>query len=529
MAYLATYRKYRPKTFADIIGQEHITTTLKNQIKAGQISHAYLFCGIRGTGKTSAAKVFAKALNCLNPNEQEPCGVCSCCVANESDAMADTIEMDAASNRGIEEIRQIKESVKYPPAMGAYKIYIIDEVHMLTMEAFNALLKTLEEPPQNVVFILATTESHRLPYTIVSRTQRYDFRRLRLEQIQSHIETICKNEGIAIEERAANRIALLAEGAMRDALSLLDKCIAYAFETVITTSVVDTVTGRADDKMVLEMMRALFARRTEELFALIQQSFNGGSDAATLLGTMIACLRDMIIVHMPLEAHSMLLRDEDTVSQMKVFSEFVSQKELIRAFDILIEAQSKMPFSSAPRYVLECALLKAMQNETERVLQPQPIKSISTEQTKPVFIEQNSAAKTEELTNTVRETKESAERKKIASEKEEEEKQQETINDKEPQSLKKKIVAELSKKSPFIALGVENADLIIEKNRLVMLLAPNDYRLIGDDMRLRADVVLAARQQFAQGEEIEVEIKVKERDAEEEFKEIIGDILIIEE
>ncbi len=444
--------------------------------------------------------------------------------------MADTIEIDAASNRGIEEIRQIKESVKYPPAMGAYKIYIIDEVHMLTMEAFNALLKTLEEPPQNVVFILATTEAHRLPYTIISRTQRYDFRRLSAAQIQSHIETICKNEEVAIEQGAARRIALLAEGALRDALSLLDKCIAYAGDEPITAAVVDKVTGRADEGAVLEMIQALFEKQGAILFALLQQSFDKGSDAVTLLAAMISCLRDSIVARMPASAQLTLLGDEHRVAQMEALAKTASQQALTRAFDILIDAQSKMPFSPMPRYVLECALLKVMQDESENETSTQQKSPVPKSEAKAVAPPKNSPQKVrvpQEETPSAIPTMQGENKAPKAEKKEA--KKQEKAPTTDAKMLKKNIVAALSKTSPFIALGVENADIVMEENRLVMLLAPNDYRLIGDDVRLRADVVLAARQQFAQEENIEVEIKVKERNAEEEFKNIIGDILIIEE
>lgn len=529
MAYLASYRKYRPKTFADIIGQEHITTTLKNQMKTGQISHAYLFCGIRGTGKTSAAKVFAKALNCFAPIGQEPCGVCAACAANESDAMPDTIEIDAASNRGIEEIRQIKESVKYPPAMGAYKIYIIDEVHMLTMEAFNALLKTLEEPPENVIFILATTESHRLPYTIISRTQRYDFRRLSTQAIVGQIEKICQNEQIAIEGAAAERIALLAEGALRDALSLLDKCAAYASEETITSAVVDTVTGRTDEEAILQMVEALFYGQTEALFTLVQTTFDNGSDAATLLSGMLGCVRDIIISQLPADTRAASLRDESTSARMKALAQTISLQELTRAFDILLNAQNKIPFSPVPRYGLECGLLKILQKQSVEAPAPKAAEPTAQQTSAapvpphlPVVHNAPAEIKDSSAPHAPREVKKPA-----ASERKEEKKKTGAATD--TQALKKKIVASLSKTSPFIALGVENADIVMEENRLTLLLSPNDYRLIGDDVRFRQDVVLAAKEQFAKEESIEVEIKLKEKSAEEEFRDIIGDILIIEE
>ena len=227
MSYTALYRKYRPSEFEDVKGQDHIVTTLKNQIKADRIGHAYLFCGTRGTGKTTVAKIFAKAVNCEHPVDGSPCGECQSCKAIAAGSSMNVIEIDAASNNGVENIRQIREEVSYSPTQGKYKVYIIDEVHMLSIGAFNALLKTLEEPPSYVIFILATTESHKIPITILSRCQKYDFRRISIETISARLIDLLEQEGVEAEEKAVRYVAKAGDGSMRDALSLLDQCIAF--------------------------------------------------------------------------------------------------------------------------------------------------------------------------------------------------------------------------------------------------------------------------------------------------------------
>ena len=227
MSYTALYRKFRPTVFEDVKGQEHIVTTLKNQIRSGRTSHAYLFCGTRGTGKTTIAKIFAKAVNCEHPVDGSPCGECAICRSIAAGTSMNVIEIDAASNNGVDSIRQIVEEVNYSPAEGKYKVYIIDEVHMLSIGAFNALLKTLEEPPAYVIFILATTEVHKIPITILSRCQRYDFRRISIDTIADRLKELTQKEQVQIEEKAVRYIAKVADGSMRDALSLLDQCIAF--------------------------------------------------------------------------------------------------------------------------------------------------------------------------------------------------------------------------------------------------------------------------------------------------------------
>ena len=260
MSYTALYRKFRPQEFEDVKGQEHIVTTLKNQIKADRIGHAYLFCGTRGTGKTTAAKIFAKAVNCEHPVDGSPCGTCEACRAIAAGNSMNVIEIDAASNNGVENIRQIREEVEYAPTEGKYKVYIIDEVHMLSIGAFNALLKTLEEPPSYVIFILATTEVHKIPITILSRCQRYDFHRISIETISARLTELLEKENVAAEERAVRYIAKAADGSMRDALSLLDQCIAFYLGEELTYEHVLEVLGAVDTEVFSSLLRRILGQ-----------------------------------------------------------------------------------------------------------------------------------------------------------------------------------------------------------------------------------------------------------------------------
>lgn len=255
MSYTALYRKFRPDCFEDVKGQEHIVTTLQNQIKAERVGHAYLFCGTRGTGKTTIAKIFAKAVNCEHPVEGSPCGECAACRSIGAGASMNVIEIDAASNNGVDNIREIVDEVSYSPAEGRYKVYIIDEVHMLSIGAFNALLKTLEEPPSYVIFILATTEVHKIPITILSRCQRYDFRRITIDTIAARLRELMEAEQIQVEEKALRYIAKSADGAMRDALSLLDQCIAFHFGEELTYDKVLDILGAVDTEVFGRLLR----------------------------------------------------------------------------------------------------------------------------------------------------------------------------------------------------------------------------------------------------------------------------------
>lgn len=295
MAYQALYRKWRPRTFDSVVGQEDITNTLKNAIKRGTISHAFLFAGPRGTGKTSCAKIFAKALNCTNLQNGEPCNNCPNCLAADQGAMADIIEIDAASNNGVDEIREIRDKVKYAPTQGKYKVYIIDEVHMLSMGAFNALLKTLEEPPEHVVFILATTELQKVPATIISRTQRYNFKRISQKDLEKRMEYILKQEKIKYDERALTVIAQVADGGMRDALSILDQLLSYEKETIEYQAALE-ITGFAAREDVEKLFLAILQKDAAKAIELAQSELQKGASSKNILNELIDLATNALIV-----------------------------------------------------------------------------------------------------------------------------------------------------------------------------------------------------------------------------------------
>ena len=296
MAYQALYRKWRPLEFEDVKGQEHIVTTLKNQIRADRIGHAYLFCGTRGTGKTTVAKIFAKAVNCEHPVDGSPCGECPTCKAIAEGRSMNVIEIDAASNNGVDNIREIRDEVQYSPTEGRYKVYIIDEVHMLSIGAFNALLKTLEEPPAYVIFILATTEAHKIPVTILSRCQRYDFHRISIETIAGRLSQLMEAEHINVEEKAIRYVAKAADGSMRDALSLLDQCIAFYLGQDLKYENVLEVLGAVDTAVFAEMLSYILKADTYACMQLLEQIIMQGRDLGQFVSDFVWYLRNLLLV-----------------------------------------------------------------------------------------------------------------------------------------------------------------------------------------------------------------------------------------
>ena len=361
MAYQALYRKWRPLEFEDVKGQEHIVTTLKNQIRADRIGHAYLFCGTRGTGKTTVAKIFAKAVNCEHPVDGSPCGECPTCKAIAEGRSMNVIEIDAASNNGVDNIREIRDEVQYSPTEGRYKVYIIDEVHMLSIGAFNALLKTLEEPPAYVIFILATTEAHKIPVTILSRCQRYDFHRISIETIAGRLSQLMEAEHINVEEKAIRYVAKAADGSMRDALSLLDQCIAFYLGQDLKYENVLEVLGAVDTAVFAEMLSYILKADTYACMQLLEQIIMQGRDLGQFVSDFVWYLRNLLLVKTTddeAKAEDIIDVSADNLEQLKKDSKQVDVDTLMRYIRVLSELANELKFSTQKRIKVEVTLIK---------------------------------------------------------------------------------------------------------------------------------------------------------------------------
>ncbi|WP_418791265.1 DNA polymerase III subunit gamma/tau [Phosphitispora sp. TUW77] len=358
MSYVALYREWRPQNFFDIMGQEHITRTLQNALRNNRIAHAYLFCGPRGTGKTTAAKVMAKALNCLNGPGVEPCNDCENCHRVTSGSSMDVMEIDAASNRGIDEIRDLREKVKFAPTEGRYRIYIIDEVHMLTTEAFNALLKTLEEPPAHVVFVLATTEPHKIPLTILSRCQRFDFKRISLADIIKRLRVVVDDQGIQADEEALGLIARSAEGGMRDALSILDQCISFGGKNV-TVSNINDVLGTVNSEYMFQITECFLENNATQTLKLVDQLVRQGKDVRQFTKDLTEFFRNLLLTEVCDDVGELVAVTEEVLKQMKNQASALGKKRILSYIDIFSDAEREMKWTSQPRLLLELAVIKA--------------------------------------------------------------------------------------------------------------------------------------------------------------------------
>ncbi len=359
MSYISLYRKWRSQNFDEIVGQKHIVQTLKNAILQDRISHAYLFCGPRGTGKTSIARIFAKSLNCEKGPTATPCGTCGNCLKIRDGNAVDVVEIDAASNRGIDEIRDLREKVRYAPIEGKYKVYIIDEVHMLTSEAFNALLKTLEEPPSHVIFILATTEAAKVPVTIESRCQRLDFSRISIEEVISHLKKISKAEGFEIEDRAIDLVARSGEGSMRDSVSLLDQLISYAGKKVTVDNVVELL-GCADEEMLFMIADAISTKDTGKTLNILREAIDQGRSAAQIVRDLIMHFRNLLFVK--LKAHEALELTKDHLDRLGKQSQIIDITSIKNAIRVLSRAELDMKWHPHARLVLEVGLLELLED-----------------------------------------------------------------------------------------------------------------------------------------------------------------------
>ena len=366
MSYTALYRKWRPRVFGDVKGQDHIVTTLQNQIRSERIGHAYLFCGTGGTGKTSVAKIFAKAVNCEHPEDGSPCGECPSCQQIQAGTSLNVVEIDAASNNGVENIREIRDQVQYPPTEGKYRVYIIDEVHMLSTGAFNALLKTLEEPPSYVIFILATTEVHKIPITVLSRCQRYDFRRITVDTIADRLKELTDAEGMAVEDRALRYVAKAGDGSMRDALSLLDQCAAFHYGETLTYENVLDVLGAVDNRVFRELFGALRNGQTKECILRLEEMVIQGRELSQFVADFIWFLRNLLILKTADEAEELLDMSEDNLKQLREDAALADENVLMRYIRVFSEVLNQIRFAAQKRVLVELAFIRLTKPEMEQ-------------------------------------------------------------------------------------------------------------------------------------------------------------------
>ena len=366
MSYTALYRKFRPQEFEDVKGQDHIVTTLKNQIKADRIGHAYLFCGTRGTGKTTVAKIFAKAVNCEHPVDGSPCGECATCKAIAEGASMNVIEIDAASNNGVDNIRQIREEVTYRPTEGKFKVYIIDEVHMLSAGAFNALLKTLEEPPSYVIFILATTEAHKIPITILSRCQRYDFHRISIDTIAGRLMNLMAEEKVDVEERAIRYVAKAGDGSMRDALSLLDQCIAFHLGETLTYENVLEVLGAVDTEVFSRLLRQIINKDITGAIGTLDVLVDEGREMGQMVNDFTWYLRNLLLMQSSDDMEEVLDMSKENIIALKEEAQLVKPEVLMRYIRIFSELGNQVKYATQKRILIEIAIIKLCKPQMEK-------------------------------------------------------------------------------------------------------------------------------------------------------------------
>ena len=358
MSYTALYRKFRPDEFEDVKGQDAIVRTLKNQINADRIGHAYLFCATRRTGKTTVAKIFAKAVNCEHPVDGSPCGECAMCKSIAAGTSMNVIEIDAASNNGVDNIREIREEVTYRPTEGKYKVYIIDEVHMLSIGAFNALLKTLEEPPEYVIFILATTEAHKIPITILSRCQRYDFKRISIETIAARLRELIDKEGWDVEDKAVRYIAKMADGSMRDSLSLLDQCAAFYMNETLTYDHVLEVLGAVDTEVFSRLLRQLLAMDVHQVIETVDELVMQGRELSQLAADFTWYLRNLLLVKSSDNMEDVLDVSSENLALLKEEAQMIDSDTLIRYIRIFSDLTNQLKYATQKRVLLEVTLIK---------------------------------------------------------------------------------------------------------------------------------------------------------------------------
>ncbi|WXR62929.1 DNA polymerase III subunit gamma/tau [Peptostreptococcaceae bacterium AGR-M142] len=461
------YRVFRPKTFNDVVGQEHITKTLKNQIQNNHLAHAYLFCGTRGTGKTSTAKILSRAINCLNKKDNEPCNECEICKGILNESLMDVVEIDAASNNGVDDIRELRENVKYPPSKAKYKVYIIDEVHMLSTGAFNALLKTLEEPPSYVVFILATTEMHKLPATILSRCQRFDVKRITLEDIKKRVEFILESLNIEYEEEATKLIARSGEGSLRDALSLLDKCISFNEDKLLYDDLINLLGVTGKDELA-KLSNSIFDLDVKQSMEIINEVVSWGKDLKIFVDDLIEYIRTIMLCKISNNPKEILNLTDEEIDGLTKLSAKVSNNEIIRIINILSETENKMKYTTHKRMLLELSILKLSQPSYDESIEAQltrldKLETMIKSGNINISSSQNNNLKTQDAPIPSNEVKEPIKTKKVVRGEE-----KEVFN--KIKSLWRDVFAKMKedKKLPIQAMLKEGTPYLVENNALII-------------------------------------------------------------
>ncbi len=483
MSYKALYRKYRPQTFSDVVGQEHITGTLKNELACGKTVHAYLFTGTRGTGKTSCAKILAKAVNCLNPQNGDPCGECEMCKAIADGAITDICEIDAASNNSVDSIRELREQVTFAPAVAKYRVYIIDEVHMLTISAFNALLKTLEEPPEHVVFILATTEVHKLPATILSRCQRFDFRRIEPSKICERINYIANCEGLTISDDASTLIASAADGGMRDALSILDLCASN--NSVIDENVVANVCAMAGNDYLIKLADLIKNQDTEGSLLLLDELHNSSVDMLRLLSELTSHYRDLMIIKTVKSGNRPIVCSQSRLKNLEEQASKYDIKEILAILSILQSSNAAMQ-SGNRRCEMEMTLIKLCNPQISNDLSSIELRLTALERGQTVIKSAPSKSKKQEKA----EPKETDENIPLPQQNEYE------STDTKPISEWKDILSLLKKSCPLIAGVLQGSNAYIKGNYLLIDTDNGQFKSMvnGDNATYRNAIRTAAKQ-----------------------------------
>ena len=466
MSYMALYRKFRPNNFTEVKGQDHIVTTLKNQIKSGRIGHAYLFTGTRGTGKTSVAKLLAKTVNCENPNEGNPCNECSMCKGIMSATSMNVIEIDAASNNGVENVREIVEEVRYSPTEGKYKVYIIDEVHMLSTGAFNALLKTIEEPPSYVIFILATTEVHKIPVTILSRCQRYDFKRITIDIIADRLRELMDEEKLDVEDKAIRYIARMADGSLRDALSLLDQCISFYLDQTLTYDNVLDVLGTVDTKVFSQLLEAVSNQDVLRCIRILDEVETGGRELSQFVIDFIWYLRNLLLVKTTENVNDIIIDiATENLELLKKEAESMDEDIIMRYIRIFSELSNQIRYAPRKRVLLEMALIKLCKPQMERNYDSiiNRLRIIEDKLEKGIVVKSDNKKSKQSEDEPEPITK------------------QEILPDALPEDLKKiasiwnNIMVQVTKRAPALGSAISGATLSIDGNMGPMIVVANDF------------------------------------------------------